>query len=147
MRINYSDEEDRPGQFDLWQANCRRSLNGRAGQAALRELEAELMAMPERRLIADDLAADGEVCAVGALMKRRLVTAGAEPTAAQARLEDLNDSEWESDYVAAQETRVPRLVAWKLVELNDIELEGMTPEARYSAVLEWVRGQITAAAA
>lgn len=44
MRISYSDEEDSPGQFALFQANCRRSLQGKKGQAALRELEAALLA-------------------------------------------------------------------------------------------------------
>jgi len=40
MRIGYSEDEDYPGQFELWQANCQRSLKGKKGQAALRELEA-----------------------------------------------------------------------------------------------------------
>ena len=39
MRLNYSDEEDRPGQFALWNANCRRSIRGKAGQRELRELK------------------------------------------------------------------------------------------------------------
>ncbi len=69
-RISYSDEEDVPGQFALFQANCRRSLQGKAGQIALRELEAALLALPDKRLIAEKLIdADGEVCAIGALAK------------------------------------------------------------------------------
>lgn len=132
MRINWSEDEDRPGQFDLWQANCRRSLAGKAGQQALRDLEAELLRMPEKRLIGNDLAADGKVCAVGALLRGRGM--------AQSRLEELSDCGDETDEIATAEG-VPRLVAWKLVELNDIELEQRTPERRYEAVLAWVREQ------
>ena len=47
MRVNYSEDEDYGGQFNLWQANCRRSRRGKKGQAALRELEAALLGMPE----------------------------------------------------------------------------------------------------
>lgn len=43
MRISYSDEEDHPGQFELWQANVTRSLKGKNGQRALRELESALL--------------------------------------------------------------------------------------------------------
>src|SRR6185369_15483645 len=70
MRISYSDEEEVPGQFALWQANCRRSLQGKAGQAALRELEVALLALPDKRLIAHKMIdAEGDVCAIGALAK------------------------------------------------------------------------------
>lgn len=137
MRISWSDEEDRPGQFDLWQANCRRSLNGRAGQEALRDLESALLAMPEKRLIVDDLAVDGEVCAVGALMRARGVPQG--------RLEEISGDD-DTDVLAAKEARVPRLVGWKLVELNDYELEHVTPEQRYERVLDWVRERLLPAA-
>ena len=45
-RIAYSDDEDFPGQFGMWQANCDRSFSGRAGRSVLRELEAALLALP-----------------------------------------------------------------------------------------------------
>jgi hypothetical protein len=62
MRISFSDEEEIPSQFALWQANCRRSLKGKRGQAALRELEAALLALPSKRLIAEEFSnADGDV--------------------------------------------------------------------------------------
>lgn len=44
MRIDYTEDEDFNGQFELWQANCRRSLRGKAVQAALKRLEAALLA-------------------------------------------------------------------------------------------------------
>lgn len=155
MRLNWSDEEDRPGQFALWNANCRRSLNGRAGQQALRELEAALLALPEKRLIKDSLVDDdGGVCAIACYAKYK----GVDPLKF--------DPEDESDEVGVV-SGMPRLVAWKVVELNDIILDtvwdvaegpiqrgygtykggiplirDMTPEERYERILAWVREHV-----
>lgn len=158
MRIGYSDEEDYPGQFELWQANCRRSLKGKSGQAALRRLEAALLALPEKRLIVGELVDDtGAVCAIGAVAKHE----GALTDDMRAR------GEYDMEQVGV-DLGMPRLVAWKIVELNDIELvrrelvwiEGpyrwpgeqpyiyvqMTPEQRYERVLTWTREQLGQAA-
>lgn len=157
MRLNWTDEEDRPGQFALWDANCRRSLRGKDGQKALRELEAALLALPEKRLIRDALTNDdGEVCAVGAYARHKGL--------------DLSkfDPEYESDEVGIA-AGMPPLVAWKVVALNDVTLDtvwevadgplnrwdahykggvavvrDMTPEERYEKVLTWVRSQLSA---
>ncbi len=155
MRLNYSDDEDRPGQFALWDANCRRSIRGKAGQLALRELEVALVTMPEKRLVKDVLVTDdGDVCAVGAYARHKGL--------------DLSkfDPEEEADQVGV-EAGMPPLVAWEVVALNDIHLDtvwevalgplarhdatykggipfirDMTPEERYTRVLEWVRAKI-----
>lgn len=156
MRIGYSEDEDYPGQFELWQANCRRSIKGKAGQAALRELEQALLALPEKRLIAGELEnAEGEVCALGALKKYQGVEVESDP-------------ECEMEEVGV-ELGMPRLVAWKVVALNDEEICGHhvtlagpiqsrytgggylrqyvppTPEERYEKVLAWVRKQLASA--
>lgn len=152
MRINWSDEEDQPGQFALWEANCQRSIRGRKGQAELRELEAALLALPEKRLIRDALVDDqGGVCAIGCYAQHKGL--------------DLStfDPEDESDEVGVA-AGMPRLVAWSIVALNDVTLDtvwevaegpvqrgygsykggiplvrDMTPEERYEKVLAWVR--------
>lgn len=157
MRINYSDDEEFNGQFELWQANCQRSLKGKKGQQELRELEAALVALPEKRLIHGALRDDsGGVCAIACYAKHKGV--------------DLSrfDPEDESDEVGVA-AGMPRLVAWSVVELNDILLDtvwelahgplnryeatykggiplirDMTPEERYEGVLAWVRQQLTA---
>ncbi len=51
MRLNYTEEEDFSGQFELWQANCRRSLRGKLGQRELGELRQALLDLPDKRLI------------------------------------------------------------------------------------------------
>lgn len=157
MRINFCDDEERPGQFALWDANCQRSLKGKAGQQALRDLEAALLALPEKRLIHGLLEDEhGAVCAVGAYAKHKGL--------------DLSkfDPEDESDAVGVK-AGMPRLVAWKVVALNDIEIDDYyrtvegpemhhghgdywprgvwqrvqyTPEERYEKVLAWVRANL-----
>ena len=142
MRISYSDEEDYPGQHDLWQGNCMRSIKGKKGQAALRELEQALLALPDKRLIANELETpDGDVCAIGALAKHRCFTPKADP-------------EYEMEMVGV-ELGMPELVAWKVVALNDVDIdtyydrkEGRcvpyTPEERYERVLAQVQKWLSA---
>lgn len=155
MRINYTDEEERPGQFALWDANCRRSMRGKAGQRELRELEAALLALPEKRLIDGALVDDeGGVCAIACYAKHKGV--------------DLSnfDPEDESDE-AGIAGGMPRLVAWQVVAFNDLHCDTvwevalgpiqrghgqykggiphvrpMTPEERYEKVLAWVRREL-----
>lgn len=161
MRLNYSEDEDFPGQFALWQANCRRSLASRAGQRELRELEAALVALPEKRLIHGTLEdEDGGVCAIACYAKHKGI--------------DLSkfDPEYDSPEVG-EAGGMSHLVAWKVVSLNDIEIEDhyemcegpnlpdrysyyragvwtrfqWTPEERYEKVLAWVRKNLVAPAA
>lgn len=69
-------EEQFAGQYDLWQANAKRAIAGRRGQQALRDLEAALLELPSKRLIAGRLAHHGEVCAIGALVAHRRAAKG-----------------------------------------------------------------------
>lgn len=164
MRLNYTEDEDYPGQFNIWQANCRRSLQGKRGQASLRRLEAALVAMPTKRLIREAIsevnesAGRLEVCALGAV-------------AMMEGHEQILYSD-ESPEQAGETMGFPRLVAWKVVEQNDIQLDGRyvtaegptmpidrwyrdhyenqgvrqwmdyTPEERYDSVLAWVRSEL-----
>ena len=130
MRINYTDEEDHPGQFELWQANCERSLRGKLGQQELRELRAALLEMSDKRLILVALQEeDGGVCAVGAYAKYKGF--------------DLSifDPEEETAEVGI-EAGMPRLVAWKVVEVNDLQFSHLTEEQRYEKMLAWVESKI-----
>jgi hypothetical protein len=66
------DDEDFPGQWELYQASLRRALKGKRGQRFLRELREALLALPERRLIG------GAMCTVGADQRRAGLVAAAE---------------------------------------------------------------------
>jgi hypothetical protein len=59
-RAGDGDEEDFAGQADLWRANLERSLNGKRGRKALAELREALLALPERRLIANAFSTVGK---------------------------------------------------------------------------------------
>jgi len=157
-RVSYSDDEDYPGQYALWQANCERSARGKVGQRVLREMEAALLALPSPRLIANAVSLRGEVCAVGAyLAAKKAQQAGTDIASAIATIEQECGDEDAQSYNETDElgtaAGMPRLVAWKLVALNDIEVphgryrSGVyvetTPEERYAEVLAWVRSQIT----
>lgn len=165
MRIGYSEDEERPGQFALWQANCERSLAGRKGQAALRELEAALVSMPVHRLEMEVFVEpSGEVCALGSLAVARKMREGLTRDEAVAACAELDPEDSQSHGMALG---FPSLAAWKVVEVNDIindswcwvTCEGpnnfhaygdhykagydarfpMTPEERHRRVLAWVR--------
>lgn len=160
MRLNYTDDEDFPGQFGLFQGNCARSVASKAGQAALKRLEAALLALPEKRLIREELQDyDGNVCALGALARQEGV------------LPDVHadDNDADPDEFGRTVLMFPRLVAWKVVEQNDVMNEDehgwaegptlppergwpyragiwtrreITPEERYRNVLTWVQSSI-----
>ena len=161
-RINYSDDEQYPGQFNLWQANCNRSVTGKQGQAVLRELEAALVALPSKRLRSHVVACDGDVCAVGAFLLMRKAKEVGSVEEAQRQLETEMGDEWDQADIETDELGIqagmPRLVAWKLVELNDIEFDrkwdpialrsvDITPEERYDRLLAWVRSKLKSEAA
>lgn len=71
-RFTDGDDEEFPGQFDLYQANLRRALKGKRGQKFLRELREALMALPEPKLI------EGAMCTVGAADRRAALVSAAE---------------------------------------------------------------------
>lgn len=66
-RSGYSDDCDDPLALGRWRGRVASALRGKRGQAMLRELAASLDAMPDKRLIAHELKADGEFCTLGVL--------------------------------------------------------------------------------
>ena len=139
MRVNYSEEEDYPGQFDLWQANCRRSRQGRKGRAALKKLEAALEQMPIKRLEHNVLVEpDGLVCAIGAQMVQEGIDQGLTREEAVARAAEIDQTEVEEEGV---NLGMPRLVAWSVAVEND-EFRRQTPEERYGRMINWVRAEL-----
>lgn len=79
-RSGYSDDCD-GWALIRWRGAVSSAIRGARGQAFLRELLAVLDAMPEKRLIANELqSADGEFCTLGALgHARRLDMAPIDP--------------------------------------------------------------------
>lgn len=73
-RSGYTDDygDDDPLAMGRWRQAVKRSIEGKRGQALLRELLEALDAMPEKRLYRGNFAtADGEFCTLGALGAKR----------------------------------------------------------------------------
>ncbi len=146
-RSGYSDDWD-GSQWDMicWRGAVTSAIKGSRGQAFLKEMLAAMDAMPEKRLIAHDLAkprlvdpeagtAVLEVCAIG--------TVGAARGVDMSKLdpEDL-------DSVAGVFKIAPALAA-EIVYMNDEFLywsKKETPEARFIRMRQWIASQIKPAA-
>lgn len=67
-RSGYSDDFDFDNWSHIrWRGQVASATRGKRGQAFLRELVEALDAMPEKRLIANDLEHAGNVCAIGSV--------------------------------------------------------------------------------
>jgi hypothetical protein len=72
-RSGYSDDygDDDPLALGRYRAQVASAIRGKRGQALLRELLAALDAMPDKRLVAGELEADGQFCALGVVGQAR----------------------------------------------------------------------------
>jgi hypothetical protein len=71
-RSGYSDDYDEDGTGGLWRGAVMRSIRGKRGQAALKELAKAMDAMPKKTLAAESLMTEnGEFCTLGVLGKAR----------------------------------------------------------------------------
>jgi hypothetical protein len=92
-----------------WHGNIERICRGKRGQRILREFIDALLALPERRLIANKIQnAEGEVCAIGALGKHRGVD-----------MSEYEDSQ-EGSVDLGKELGLGFMLAWQLGSENDM---------------------------
>ncbi len=113
----------------MWRGAVASAIRGKRGQEFLRELVDALDALPEKRLIADELEVKGCYCAIGAVgAKRGLDMAGLDP--------------YEIDEVAST-FGISVALAREIVWTND---EGVwmkeSPESRFWRVRAWARRHI-----
>lgn len=126
-RSGYSDDGD---YLNLYRATVDRAINGKRGQAFLRELAKSMDEMPDKRLIANELVTEaGEVCAIGVICKARGINTA------------------EVDFYDADE--VGKLVGISRSMAAEIEYENdervsreETPEKRWARMRKWVDEQI-----
>ncbi len=134
-----------------WVANAFRSF---AGRAFLRELIAALDAMPVKELIAGEIEQDGQVCALGAVARRRGLSREALPL-------DVSDYEAVAEAFALSE-----YIVREVVDKNDdggghrFEIVGPmrpglprygwrddTPAERWQRMRDWAQGRLDRAEA
>lgn len=126
-RSGYSDCCDG---WDLirWRGAVTSAIRGERGQKMLCELAAALDAMPEKRLIAESLQEEGEVCALGCLGKAR--------GTAMERLDPYDREGLGKAFGIA-----PALAA-EIMYINDEWGYKETPEQRWQKMRRWVMEQI-----
>lgn len=125
-----------------WRSAVRNAINGKRGQAFLRETLAVLDAMPEKRLVAGDwdqpvsgmpfAPKGGDCCALGAV--------------GRARKFDMTTFDPDDDLVVeeiAEQFNIASSMAREMVWANDEEgPRGETPERRWQRMREWVAAHI-----
>ncbi|WP_216675104.1 hypothetical protein [Paraburkholderia elongata] len=123
----------------MWRGAVKSAIRGKRGQAFFRDLAAALDAMPEKRLIADELqTAEGEFCTIGVLGHARGVD--------MAKL----DPE-DRDAVGAAFNIAPALAAEIVFENDENDyhwnaalghIEYDTPEQRWVRMRQWVEANL-----
>lgn len=122
-RSGYIEEFDNNIHLINWRGAVASAIRGRRGQAFLREMREALNALPIKRLIAHELEAAGEVCAVGAVGRARGV--------------DMSRIDPEDNDTIAKTFGVARALACEVMYLND-EYYYSSPEERYVNLRRWV---------
>jgi hypothetical protein len=129
-RSNYSDDCD---EWDLirWRGAVASAIKGKKGQSFLRELATAMDAMPQKRLIDEQLIDEsGEVCALGVVCKtRQLDVSGI----------DVEDSERISKLIGIADALVREIEF-----LNDDYYLPETAEQRWARMRKWAAEQIKA---
>lgn len=157
-RIDYADCDDNADflRACAFSANTEKHLKGEKGQKALKELEAALLELPEKKLIRSRFMVKenekdevGAVCALGALALKRRLDKGMTRAQAVQELDLTGPSEdeyskWQELKNTADFLKLKMNFVWEVVEKNDEDC-GPTwkPEDRYKHVLEWVQKRIT----
>lgn len=128
-RSGYSDDCEN-WSLICWRGAVSSALRGKRGQEFLVELRDALDAMPEKRLIADELQANGCYCTLGVIgAKRGIDMAGLDP----------------EDRAAVSRTfGIAEAMAAEIVYENDADFSyrNETPEQRWTRMRAWVESNI-----
>jgi hypothetical protein len=122
-RSGYMDDID---QWDLirWRGQVASVMRGKRGQAFLLEMWKAMQALPEPKLISDELEKDGAVCALGSVGKAR----GVDMTGI-----DAHDYEQVAAFFG-----IPHQLAQEIMFMNDEVCPHVTPENRFKLLKDWI---------
>ena len=141
-RSGYSEDLDNWALI-RWRGAVASAIKGKKGQALLKEMEAALLALPEKRLCTGWVDPEAsEVCALGSVALKRKMDAGKHridsfEELAQEFLEDVAANEVSDEFGIAD------AMAQEITYVNDEHGRyDETPAQRYERVLAWVRKQI-----
>jgi hypothetical protein len=128
-RSGYSDDGDDPWASIRWRGAVASAIRGARGQAFLREMLTAMDALPEHKLIANELITkDGEVCAIGSVGKSRGMPMGHL------------DPEYSEQIAAA--FGISAALAREIMFMNDDCFENRTPEMRFYSMRRWIEGNL-----
>lgn len=127
-RAGYYDDCDDWWSHIRWRGAVTSAIRGKRGQAFLTEMLQALDALPEHKLIANELEAEGAVCAIGAVGKARGV--------------DMSKLDPDDTETVAGTFGVSPALAREIVWMNDEWSPRDTPEARYSRMRAWIAALI-----
>ena len=128
-RSGYTDDCEN---LEMWRGAVRRAIRGKRGQAFLREMLDAMDAMPVKRLISDQLADHGEVCAIGVVGAKRGI--------------DMSKIDPDEPKQVADVFGIARALAAEIEYINDeAAFKSETPEERWARVREWIVEQLPAA--
>lgn len=115
--------------MNIYRGTVERAISGKRGQTFLRELATQMDAMPDKKLISDELvAANGECCALGVFCKAKgICTDGVDV-----------DNPDEVGRLVGISTSMTAEIAFE----NDERCETETPEERWARMRKWVENSL-----
>lgn len=145
-RSGYNDDCDDALSIGRWRGIVASTMRGKRGQAFLKEMLTALDALPEKKLISNELEKDGAFCAIGAVGKMRGIdmskldpedpdgVAGVFGISAPLAQEIvfMNDEAWH--YSEDENGRLRKDEKGELIKL--------TPEERFEKMRKWIEKQI-----
>ena len=129
-RSDYSDDGDFDWHAIMYRGAVASAFRGKRGQAFLQEMLVALDAMPDKRLIDEDLERNGEVCAIGAVGRARGID-----------MSEIHDS-----IGVAVEFCIAHAMAREIMFMNDDAVSyyrSETPEQRFTRMRTWIASKIS----
>jgi hypothetical protein len=133
-RSGYSDDIDNTWELIRYRGAVKSALRGKRGQAFLKELLADLDALPEKRLAPNEFQANGEMCTLGVIAKARDID-----------LSYITEDNYDFDVgtKVAKRLGISEAMAREIMYMNDEGYYGIeTPEYRFNRMRNWVLGNI-----
>jgi hypothetical protein len=127
-RSGYNEDCDQTWDWIMWRGAVASAIRGKRGQAFLKEMLAALDALPEKKLIAEDLEANGAVCAIGAVGKARGI--------------DMSELDPYDREGVAGVFGIPHSLACEIFYMNDEAGFVVSPEDRFVIVRRWIESSI-----
>lgn len=124
-RSGYSDDVENDWALICYRGAVASGIRGKRGQAFLREMLMALDALPEKKLVADELEMAGQVCAIGSV--------------GQARGIDMSKLSPEEYWQVAEAFGISEALTREIVFMNDNDgYRDETPEKRFDRMRAWV---------